>query len=200
MIDLKHAVQQKGYTVAHIKTDSIKIPDADQEIIDFVINFGDKYGYQFEHEATYDRFCLVNDAVYVAHKDHCNTDCWVAVGAQFQHAYVFKTLFGTGEVTFDDLCETKQVTQGNMYLGDTFIGRTGRFVPVLEGGAPLMRVKDDKSYAVTGTKDHLWVEAEMAQTMGDKLQIDMSYFEKLADQAWQAIDYFGSVHDFVGSK
>jgi DNA polymerase elongation subunit (family B) len=67
MIDLKHAVQEQGFTVAHIKTDSIKIPDATQEIIDFVVSFGAKYGYEFEHEATYDKFCLVNDAVYVAH-------------------------------------------------------------------------------------------------------------------------------------
>ena len=38
MIDLKHEVQERGYTVAHIKTDSIKIPNADKEIIKFVDN------------------------------------------------------------------------------------------------------------------------------------------------------------------
>jgi hypothetical protein len=53
MIDLKHAVQDLGYTVAHIKTDSIKIPNADQKIIDFVFDFGKDYGYTFEHEDTY---------------------------------------------------------------------------------------------------------------------------------------------------
>jgi hypothetical protein len=66
MIELKHAVQEKGYQVVHIKTDSIKIPNADPPIIDFITNFGDKYGYTFEHEATYDKLALVNDAVYVA--------------------------------------------------------------------------------------------------------------------------------------
>ena len=66
MIDLKHEVQQRGFTVAHIKTDSIKIPDATPEIIQFVMDFGKKYGYTFEHEATYERMCLVNDAVYIA--------------------------------------------------------------------------------------------------------------------------------------
>ena len=66
MVNLKHAVQSQGFTVAHIKTDSIKIPDATPEIIKFVTEYGKLYGYNFEHEATYDRMCLVNDAVYIA--------------------------------------------------------------------------------------------------------------------------------------
>ena len=66
MINLKHEVQKRGFTVAHIKTDSIKIPDATPEIIQFVMDYGQQYGYNFEHEATYDRMCLVNDAVYIA--------------------------------------------------------------------------------------------------------------------------------------
>ena len=48
-----------------IKTDSIKIPDATPEIMDFVIRFGKEYGYLFETEANFEKFCLVNDAVYV---------------------------------------------------------------------------------------------------------------------------------------
>ena len=40
MIDLKNEVQARGVTVAHIKTDSIKIPDATTEIIQFVMDFG----------------------------------------------------------------------------------------------------------------------------------------------------------------
>jgi len=200
MIDLKHAVQEQGYTVAHIKTDSIKIPEATQEIIDFVVNFGTKYGYEFEHEATYDKFCLVNDAVYIAHKPESNI--WVAVGAQFQHPYVYKTLFSGEEIEFDDLCETKQVMQGVMYLEypdnvREHVGRIGRFVPVLEGGGTLLRVKDDKAYAVTGTKNYEWVEAEMARNNQDTIKINMSYFEKLANDARDAIDYYGSFHDFV---
>ena len=66
MINLKHEVQARGFTVAHIKTDSIKIPDATPDIIEFIMDYGKQYGYTFEHEATYDRMCLVNDAVYIA--------------------------------------------------------------------------------------------------------------------------------------
>ena len=114
MIDLKHAVQEKGFTVAHIKTDSIKIPNATPEIIQFVIEFGKKYGYNFEHEATYDRMCLVNDAVYIAkYKD---SGKWTATGAQFQVPYVFKTLFSKEPIEFKDLCETKSVSKGEIYL------------------------------------------------------------------------------------
>ena len=203
MIDLKHAVQEKGYTVAHIKTDSIKIPHADDEIIEFVKQFGGKYGYEFELEGVYDRFCLVNDAVYIARKD----DEWTAVGAQFQHPYVFKTLFSHEPITFDDMCETKQVTQGAMWLDDgdarTFVGRAGLFVPVTQesGGAQLLRVKDDKAYAVTGTKGYFWVEAEVAKYMkGEDLEIDLSYFERLVEEAVKTIDYYGSFDQFVSDK
>ena len=99
MINLKHEVQERGFTVAHIKTDSIKIPDATPEIIQFVMDYGKRYGYTFEHEATYDRMCLVNDAVYIAkYKD----GKWTATGTQFQIPYVFKKLFSGEEIAFED--------------------------------------------------------------------------------------------------
>lgn len=224
MIDLLEAVKERGFQVVHIKTDSIKIPDATPEIIEFVKGFGAKYGYDFEHEVTYDQFCLVNDAVYIARKvkdavvygDNCDawTLEWTAVGAQFQHPYVFKTLFSREKVEFVDLCEPKSVTQGTMYLyhgsekpvdiADKklhFVGRTGLFVPVRSGtgGGVLYRVKDGKFYAVTGTKGYLWTEAEQFLSLGlSPTDIDMSYFEKLAEEARNAIDYYGPFVSFVG--
>ena len=114
MINLKHAVQDRGFTVAHIKTDSIKIPGATQEIIDFVMEYGKKYGYTFEWEATYEKMCLVNDAVYIA-KDN-ETGEWSATGTQFAVPYVFKKLFSKESITFEDMCETKSVGKGDLYL------------------------------------------------------------------------------------
>ena len=112
MINLKHEVQKRGFVVAHIKTDSIKIPDATPEIIKFVTDYGAMYGYTFEHEATYDRMCLVNDAVYIAkYKD----GEWTATGTQFQVPYVFKKLFTKENLVFEDMCETKSVS-GAIYL------------------------------------------------------------------------------------
>ena len=111
MIDLKYAVQEQGFKVAHIKTDSIKIPDANEFIINFVMEFGKKYGYEFEHEATYEKMCLVNDAVYIAkYKDGKHAGEWSATGAQFAQPYVFKTLFSKEPIVFEDMCETKSVT------------------------------------------------------------------------------------------
>jgi hypothetical protein len=218
MIDLKHEVQAKGFTVAHIKTDSIKIPDATPEIIQFVNDFGKQYGYDFEHEGTYDKFCLVNDAVYIARThtpgNHSTTDDtyrWTAVGAQFQHPYVFKMLFTGEEITFNDLCETKSVTQGAMYLDFSdgtsdidikemkHVGRTGSFVPVVDGGGILWRVKDGQKYAVTGTKGYRWIEREVAASR-PQLEVDTSYFEKLKDEAFEAIDFYGSFERFVSTS
>jgi energy-coupling factor transporter ATP-binding protein EcfA2 len=110
---LTHEVQKRGFTVAHIKTDSIKIPNASEKIIQFVTDFGKEYGYTFETEANFDRFALVNDAVYIAKYSEPIIDkktgkeiWWTATGKQFAVPYVFKTLFSKETVEFDDLCET----------------------------------------------------------------------------------------------
>lgn len=126
MINLKHEVQKRGFTVAHIKTDSIKIPNATPEIIEFVTEYGKLYGYNFEHEATYDRICLVNDAVYIAkykdggHEFKLSTGekietPWTPTGAQFQIPYTFKKLFAHAAIKFPDLCEAKSVSS-QLYL------------------------------------------------------------------------------------
>jgi hypothetical protein len=210
MIDLKHAVQEKGYKVAHIKTDSIKIPNADKEIIDFVFEFGKKYGYTFEHEATYKDFCLVNDAVYIArYKDGKKSGQWTATGAQFAHPYVFKTLFSKEEIKFEDLCETKSVTT-EMYLDMNeslseeehsyqFVGKAGLFAPVLpgRGGGLLLRKKDDKYYAVTGTKGYRWLEANMIKDLQKEDDIDLDYHKDLVDKAIDKIESFGSFEKFI---
>lgn len=111
---LKREVQKLGYQVAHIKTDSIKIPNADKRIQDFVIKFGKEYGYTFETEANFEKFCLVNDAVYIA-KDR-DSGKWTATGKQFAVPYVFKSLFSREPIEFDDMCETIAVSKGDLYL------------------------------------------------------------------------------------
>lgn len=211
MIDLKYAVQKEGYQVAHIKTDSIKIPNATKEIIDFVFEFGKKYGYEFEHEGTFSKFCLVNDAVYIAkYKDGKDAGKWTATGAQFAHPFVFKSLFSKEEIAFEDLCETKSVTGTSALYLDmnegkeedhnyVFIGRIGLFCPVEEGtgGGLLMREKDGKYYAATGTKGYRWLEAEVVKDLGLSDQIDTSYHETLVDEAIKTISKFGDFDKFV---
>lgn len=209
MIDLKHEVQDRGFTVAHIKTDSIKIPNATPEIIQFVMDYGKKYGYTFEHEDTYDRMCLVNRSVYICHSR--NNDEWEAVGAQFAVPYVFKSLFTGEPLEFKDFCETKTVTEGSIYLDMneglpeeehnlTFIGRAGLFTPILpgRGGGVLYRVADDKLYAVTGTKGYRWLESETVKLLGKENDVDVSYYERLCDEAIKTISPYTSFEQLKG--
>ena len=210
MIDLKHAVQEKGFTVAHIKTDSIKIPNATPEIIQFVKDFGKKYGYNFEHEATYDKFCLVNNAVYIArYKDGKNIGKWAATGAQFAHPYVFKSLFSKEPLVFNDLCEAKTVSTA-LYLDMNenlekdehkyhFVGKAGSFCPIKPGcgGGILLREKDGNFYAADGSKGYRWLEAEVVKGLNKEDDIDYSYFVSLADEAKKAIEKYGDFDWFV---
>lgn len=260
MINLKHEVQKRGYTVAHIKTDSIKIPDATPEIIQFVMDYGKAYGYNFEHEATYDRICLVNDAVYIAkYKDGKHAGEWTATGTQFQVPYVFKTLFSKEDIAFEDMCETKSVSS-SLYLDmnedlsqltheeekelsvldkawhsdnpedmerllkkyngaaeyvgaryselckkDTsshnyiFIGKVGSFCPIKEGcgGGLLMREKDGKYYAATGSKGYRWLESEMVKELSKEADINRSYYDNMVSDAVDTISQYGDFEWFV---
>ena len=206
MRTLQDEVQKRGFKVAHIKTDSIKIPDATPEIIQFVMDFAVQYGYRFEHEATYERMCLVNDAVYIAKYDNGE---WTATGTQFQIPYVFKKLFSKEEITFDDLCVTKSVTS-SLYLDMNeglaedehnyrFIGKVGRFCPIKPGcgGGLLMREKDGKYYAATGTKGYRWLESEIVESMAKMKDIDESHFKAMADTAIDTIKKYGDYEWFV---
>jgi hypothetical protein len=210
MINLKHEVQKRGFTVAHVKTDSIKIPDATPEIIQFVMDYGKMYGYSFEHEATYDRMCLVNDAVYIAkYKDGKHAGEWTATGTQFQVPYVFKKLFSKEDIEFADLCETKSVSSA-LYLNATdsdspeFIGRVGSFCPIKPGcgGGELLRESRDKDGnvkygAATGTKGYFWLESEAVKLLGKEDDIDLSYYDKMVDDAVEAISKYGDFEWFV---
>lgn len=172
MRTLQDEIQKRGFVVTSIRTDSIKIPDATPEIIQFAMEFAKKYGYTFEHEATYDRMCLVNKSAYIAkyateetcmklygyvpgdNKKHPNQ--WTATAKQFQVPYVFKKLFSKEPVEFEDLCETFEVKTAlyldrneNLPEGEhnyIFIGKVGRFCPIKIGcnGGELLRQSTDK--------------------------------------------------------
>jgi hypothetical protein len=230
MINLKHEVQERGFTVAHIKTDSIKIPNATPEIIQFAMDYAKSYGYTFEHEATYEKMCLVNDAVYIAKyastewaenaygylptKQKKKAGKWDATGKQFAVPYVFKTLFTKDSIEFEDMCETMSVAT-SLYLDANenlpegehdyrFIGKVGSFCPILpgHGGAELLREGKDKEgnvkySAATGSKGYRWLEAEMVKTLGKEKDIDRSYYNKLVDDAVNAISQYGDFEQFI---
>lgn len=232
MRTLQDEVQQRGFTVAHIKTDSIKIPDATPEIIDFCMNFAKKYGYTFEHEATYEKMCLVNNAVYIARymdadtakaqygyipeKNEKKGGKWTATGTQFQVPYVFKTLFSKEPIEFPDLCETKTVSKGAIYLDKNedlpegehnyiFVGRVGQFCPIIpgKGGALLLREAGltdtgERKYAsVTGAKDYRWLESEAVYSLHMEDDIDKAYFDKEVNEAVDEISKYGDFEWFA---
>ena len=208
MVDLKHFVQEKGYTVAHIKTDSIKIPNADDRIISEVFEFGRRYGYVFEHEATYDRILLANDAVYIAHDE----DGWHATGKQFQEPLVFKTIFSGDTLDLEDVAQTRSVTT-RMFLefGEDdrkFVGRVGSFLPVVPGTPGAGRLvrenhRTDKegneliSYGdVSGCKGYRWLDYEDVQ--GDWRDVyDDRYGRQLVDAALDQIRKWTDVDSFL---
>lgn len=205
MVNLKHEVQRRGFIVAHIKTDSIKIPDATPEIIQFVMDYGKQYGYNFEHEATYDRMCLVNDAVYIARyatvekccdlygkkyidsaKDICKENkkhpyAWTATGTQFQIPYVFKTLFSKENIEFEDMCETKSVTS-SLYLD-------------------MNEALPDVS-ALEAEKDKLWKQITDSKRMTEPMPTECERVEELTDEIAKGHDYhfIGKVGQFCPIK
>lgn len=230
MRTLQDEVENRGFQIVAIKTDSIKVADATKEIVDFCMDFAKRYGYTFEHEATYGRICQVNDADYIArYKDPewCRTtygyipeknaetpDQWTVTGAKFAVPYVFKKLFSKEPMTFEDLCEAKEVKTA-LYLdmnedlpdGESdlqFIGRVGNFCPIKPGcgGGELVRQATDaegnvKYDSATGAKGYRWLEAEMVKALGKEDDIDMSYFNKLVDDAVEAISKYGDFEWFV---
>ena len=234
MKTLQDAVVAMGFKVIHIKTDSIKIPGATDNIIQFVMDFGKKYGYEFEHECTYEKICLVNDAVYIAkyddkgirnkHGKHAGE--WTATGAQFQQPFVFKTLFSKEPITHDDLCESKSTSKGlGLYLDMVeytaesgygehdyhFIGKVGQFTPIKSGcgGGILVREKDGKYDAVTGTKKdtydkkggeepvYRWLESDVVEKTDKWGDVDLSYYQVLVDKAVDSISKYGDFNWFT---
>ena len=200
MIDLNEYVRDCGFEVIHTKTDSVKIPEvgANPIFVEAVQRFSKGYGYEMEWETTYDRLCLVNKSTYIGVVD----GKWDAVGAEFKRPYVYKTLLSGEAIGFDDLVETKEVKTSIWIappegFGDLhFVGRVGSFVPVISGGGQLLRLGEENSYsAVTGTKGYLWREARVEKEMSDGRldNIDMSYFDKLVDDAMDKLRAHGDV-------
>lgn len=213
MLSLRDKLISRGVVPIHIKTDSIKIVNPDKETIDFIMSYGKKYGYDFEVEHKFEKFCLVNNAVYIAKLAEDDEDWmdavnkaakegkdiptrWTATGAQFAEPYVFKTLFSKEDLEFDDYCQTKNVVKGEIYIdmneslpeGEhnyVFVGRVGSFIPVVDGsgGGSLVCYHNNKYDAVTGTKGYKWMESETAKELGKEDAIDISYYEKLRKDA-----------------
>ena len=151
----------------------------------------------------------MNDAVYVAkyedahHDKEGNEYWWTSTGTQFKVPYVFKSMFSHDPIEFKDLCETKTVQVGNMYLdinenlpeGEhkyNFVGRVGEFCPIIpgKGGGILLVFRNDKYDAVAGTKGFRWLESETVKELNKEHIIDRSYYDELVNKAVEAISEY----------
>lgn len=213
MRTLQEEVTKRGYTVVHIKTDSIKVENPDEKISKFIMDFGKKYGYSFEIEHVFDRICLVNDAVYIgllAQDDPDNPGHWEATGAQFQVPYVYKTLFSHEPILFSDMCEVKSVVKGALYLDMNenlpegshdyqFVGRVGQFTPIKpgKGGGELLRVNEDKYYAASDSSGWRWLESNMVKDLKKEKDIDRNFYDNKVNKAVKAISEFGDFEMFT---
>jgi len=125
---------------------------------------------------------------------------------------VFKKLFSKEPIEFEDLCETKSVSTA-LYLDMNegkpedehdyvFIGKTGSFCPMKDGsgGGILLREKDGKYYAATGSKGYRWMEAETVKALGKENYINMDYFNRLADESIDSISEYGDFYKFVSDE
>ena len=217
IVDLKHEIQNRGFRVIHCKTDSIKVVEPDNEISNFIIEYGKKYGYTFEIEHAFEKICLVNDAVYIAKLASDDPDApghWTATGTQFAVPYVFKSLFSKEPIIFEDMCETKSVSSA-LYLDMNenlpedehdykFVGKVGQFCPIKPGcgGGELLREGKDKEgnlkySSATGAKGYRWLESETVKNLGKEDDIDISYYRKLVDDAIDSISQYGDFEQFV---
>ena len=212
MCMLRHEVEDRGYTVIHIKTDSIKIANPDDDIINYCYKRAKEYGYAFDVEAKWDRICLIDKAQFIGHQPSDSPQApneWVAVGAKFQQPFIFKKLFSKEKIDSRDLTITKSVkAPAAIYIHrdekeDIFVGRIGSFMPVTEAsgiGGTLLRVdkKADKKGSLSGTKG--WIFAETQEVMNKKEPmsvVNMEYFDSILSDAKKSLAKYGDVDTFL---
>lgn len=90
----------------------------------------------------------------------------------------------------------EEIAAGHNYI---FVGKVGRFCPIKpgHGGGLLMREKDGKYSAATGSKGYRWKESETIRELGLEDDIDRSYYDRLVDDAVDTISKYGDFEQFV---
>ena len=179
------------HPVCHIKTDSVKIPNADEKIIKFVEDFGaqEKYKYRFEHEHTYKRMALINNAVYIAQLED---DKWSPTGAEYANTYLLKRVWTKEELVDKDFFITKQ-SKGHIYLGDEFVGKVGS-IYASKTGAECIWTEDNENFkSITGTKGYLFKQTDKF----DIEDVDFSFYDKIAVDGLKKIMKVGDIKDIV---
>ena len=89
-----------------------------------------------------------------------------------------------------------EIAKGHNYI---FVGKNGRFCPIIPGygGGWLVREKDGKYSAVTGTKGFRWMESENVKLLDKERYIDRTYYNILVDKAVETITKYGDFEWFI---
>ena len=104
----------------------------------------------------------------------------------------------------DDLVKDEDVLKELIASGHNyvFVGKAGSFCPVKAGcgGGILVREKDGKFSAATGSKGYRWREGESLVNADRLDMIDFGYFEALNDTARKAISEYGDFEKFASEE
>ena len=115
------------------------------------------------------------------------------IGFSYLRVYGIKD---TLDIDLEDL-----ISEGHNRI---FIGKVGNFCPIKPGcnGGLLVREAVDtngnvKYDSATGASGYRWLEAEMVKELGREDDIDLRYFDRLADAAVKEISKYGDFEEFV---
>jgi hypothetical protein len=114
-------------------------------------------------------------------------------------------LFSKEPIALEDYAISYGVKEASMYLEDVekhnrvFVGKVGRFCPMLPGyGSLLLRVSDDGSSVshVAGTKGYLWARYSDVVRLGLENQIDKDYYRAMTDGVIKQMASVGDISGF----
>lgn len=192
MMMLQEEVEARGYNVIHIKTDSMKIENGDAEIHAYMQERAHAFGYNFDHEANFDKLALTNKATIIGHISWHGKEkkigTWEATGAQYAMPYVYKKLFSGEDIVEQDFFMlksakdpikfTNKVTLGsNIEVSDNdrFVGKNA-YIYASKTGQNIYADRGETKAAITGTKGYLW---KLAAEYSGKDDVDIAYYDKL---------------------
>ena len=194
MVDLIFYLEDLGYNVVHIKTDSVKVADITDECVQLIHEFGARpeYNYKFDYEDKYSRLALINNAVYICQSSMKKPGKWSATGAEFRDPYIFKRVWTKEELTAKDFFLTKQ-SKGHIYLGTEFVGKVGSIYASKSGEEALWTTDEENFKYLTGTKGYRFKQSEDFVFT----DIDMDYYDAAAIKGLKKIMKVGDINLIV---
>lgn len=204
--ELRH--EYPGFKIVQIKTDSIKIAEYTEDIVNFCKSYAKKFGYNFKEEAKY-RFLLTNGCDCIGIKENGDVEASVDSSEDEEQEEVkgfFSKLYDhEGRIRTKDNIETlvlKKYTKTQVYLGtveeenkkkvfkirDEVNSHKVQVLLPVKRGYGLIPFRQNKNGAYSSIED-LKGQEVIAIYSKDELKtidpaiIDYDYFQKVVDKA-----------------